>query len=286
MANHSVLRSMPLAAFVALMATHASAQERYLNAAVGANGALHIVTAAGQVIAPAPEPERGFIGKPVGYDQIQISIDGRAVGWVAPSRIRVYANGIRRSYTGSGLPVWKDCMATINLLALDQTDWERVAEDPAIFAGQHKVTLGAEADLLRAVAKQTLILFGRTGVTTQPWSGYLALDRARDIIVGTCGFKAPPDTEGVVEIAYFTFPGSEGLGVASAMAAGLVDRATRAVGVRRLRAHTLPERNASTRILEKTGFRLLGEAIDPEDGQVWRWERDPIATDSTFRQSD
>src|SRR4030081_3746635 len=104
-------------------------------------------------------------------------------------------------------------MATLNLLALDRTDWESVAEDPAIFAGRHKVTLGAEPDLLRAVAKQTLILFDRTGVTTQPWSGYLALDRTRNI-VGTCGFKAPPDTEGVVEIAYFTFPGSEGLGVA------------------------------------------------------------------------
>src|SRR5438445_544822 len=60
-------------------------------------------------------------------------------------------------------------MATISLLALDRTDWERVAEDPAIFARQHKVTLGAEPDLLRAVAKQTLILFDRTGVTTQPW---------------------------------------------------------------------------------------------------------------------
>jgi ribosomal-protein-alanine N-acetyltransferase len=176
-------------------------------------------------------------------------------------------------------------MATINLLVLDRTDWERAAEDPAMFAEQHKVTVSAEQDLLRAVARQTLILFDRTGVTTQPWSGYLALDRARNTIVGTCGFKAPPDSEGVVEVAYFTFPGSEGLGVASAMAAGLVDLATSAAGVRRLRAHTLPERSAATRILEKTGFRRLGEVIDPEDGPVWRWERYPNSTDSTSHLS-
>ena len=38
-------------------------------------------------------------------------------------------------------------------------------------------------------------------------------------------------------------------------------------------AHTLPEANASTRVLTKCGFKHLGEVTDPEDGQVWRWER-------------
>jgi ribosomal-protein-alanine N-acetyltransferase len=170
-------------------------------------------------------------------------------------------------------------MATIELLALSRTDWESVAEDPTIFARQRHVTLGPDPDVLRAVAKQTIVLFDRSGVTSQPWSGFLALDRARDIVVGTCGFTAPPDSQGVVEIAYFTFPGFEGLGVASAMAAGLVDCARSAAGVRRLIAHTLPERNASTRILEKTGFRQFGDDMDPEVGVVWRWERDPISGD-------
>jgi RimJ/RimL family protein N-acetyltransferase len=168
----------------------------------------------------------------------------------------------------------------IELLPLDRQDWERVAEDPAAFAGEHTFTLGAQADLLRAVGQQTVMLLQRTGVTTPPWSGYLAVDQARHV-VGTCGFKAPPDDEGVVEVAYFTFPGFEGRGCATAMAAGLVERARTADGVRRLRAHTLPERNASTRILEKVGFVRLGEVADPEDGPVWRWESrlttDPIS---------
>jgi len=42
-----------------------------------------------------------------------------------------------------------------------------------------------------------------------------------------------------------------------------------------IRAHTMPERNASSRVLEKCGFRWLGEVIDPEDGAVWRWEYRP-----------
>jgi RimJ/RimL family protein N-acetyltransferase len=44
---------------------------------------------------------------------------------------------------------------------------------------------------------------------------------------------------------------------------------------RTIRAHTMPEQNASTRVLEKCGFRWLGEVVDPEDGAVWRWEYCP-----------
>jgi RimJ/RimL family protein N-acetyltransferase len=166
---------------------------------------------------------------------------------------------------------------TLELLGLSRNDWERVAADPEAFAHEHAPALSVEKDLLRGVAQQTLALFQRTGVTTQPWSGFLAVDRSSNTVVGTCCFVAPPDDDGVVEIAYFTFPGFEGRGVASAMAAGLVARATRALGVRRLRAYTLPEKSASTRVLEKLGFDCLGDVMHPEDGRVWRWERNPIS---------
>jgi hypothetical protein len=36
-------------------------------------------------------------------------------------------------------------------------------------------------------------------------------------------------------------------------------------------AHTLPERNASVRVLEKTGFALDGESTDDDAGTVWRF---------------
>jgi len=83
-------------------------------------------------------------------------------------------------------------MANIALLILDRAAWERMADDPAAFAVEHTLTLGAELDLLRTVGQQTLAMLQRTGATI-PWTGYLAVDRANQIIIGTCGFTAPPD---------------------------------------------------------------------------------------------
>lgn len=103
------------------------------------------------------------------------------------------------------------------------------------------------------------------------WGCFLVADDAAGRLVGTCGFKDGPDADGVVEIAYGTFPPFEGRGYATRMAADLLAMASRHPGVRVV-AHTLPERNASGRVLEKAGFRFVGDVIDPEDGPVWRWE--------------
>ncbi len=42
-----------------------------------------------------------------------------------------------------------------------------------------------------------------------------------------------------------------------------------------MRAQTLPEKNASTRILEKLGFSFMGPVQHPEDGEVWEWRLRP-----------
>jgi ribosomal-protein-alanine N-acetyltransferase len=51
-----------------------------------------------------------------------------------------------------------------------------------------------------------------------------------------------------------------------------VDFALASGQVQLVRAHTLPEVNASTRVLLKCGFRHVGTVVDPDDGPVWRWE--------------
>jgi len=38
-----------------------------------------------------------------------------------------------------------------------------------------------------------------------------------------------------------------------------------------LTAFTLPEPNASARIVERLGFRLAGLAHDKDAGEVWEW---------------
>ena len=107
-----------------------------------------------------------------------------------------------------------------------------------------------------------------------PWiHGFLVVLRDGDSVVGRCGFKGPPDKDGMVEIAYGIAPEHQGKGYATEAAAGLASYAFSHSQVRVVRAHTLPEPNASTRVLTKCGFRRVGEVIDPEDGLVWRWEK-------------
>lgn len=116
----------------------------------------------------------------------------------------------------------------------------------------------------------------RASTEYDPWShGFAVVEGDSDTVVGVASFKGPPDGDGVVEIAYGIAPGYEGRGYATEAAAALVDFARRDVRVRVVRAHTLPERNASTHVLTKCGFELLGDVVDPEDGLVWRWERTP-----------
>lgn len=108
-----------------------------------------------------------------------------------------------------------------------------------------------------------------------PWICYVAL--TNDGVVGTCGFKAPP-RDGRVEIAYFTFPGQGGKGVATQMARQLLLIAQEAQQGLIVAAQTLPDRNASHRVLEKLGFTCKGSLEHDEDGTVLEWQRSGLVT--------
>ena len=122
--------------------------------------------------------------------------------------------------------------------------------------------------MAREAMSATAALYRVTGAQP-PWIGYLAVEAGE--CVGTCAFKSAP-AAGRVEIAYFTFPGNEGRGVASRMAGALIEVARRGAPGIRVFAQTLPEPNASTRVLEKHGFQWIGEIDHPEDGKIWEWE--------------
>ncbi len=114
----------------------------------------------------------------------------------------------------------------------------------------------------------------RNAIDVDPWlHGFAVVDRASNTAIGTAGFKGAPDKDGVVEIAYGIVPSFEGRGIATEAAGVLVAFASSDPRVRIVRAHTLPEDNASTRVLKKNDFAFAGAFIDPEDGPVWRWER-------------
>ncbi len=117
------------------------------------------------------------------------------------------------------------------------------------------------------VIKQSCAVYADTGYEP-PWIGYLAF--ANGECVGTCAFKAPP-FDGEVEIAYFTFPGSEGKGHATAMTCELIRIAREADPAVAIIAQTLPEENASTAVLKKNGFEFEKKFDHIEDGKVWQW---------------
>ena len=145
--------------------------------------------------------------------------------------------------------------------------FERVAGLP-VAAGMHEFYNSA------AVSPQWLAALQKDS-TPDPWRhGFFAVHRDRRCVIGTAGYKGAPDAEGIVEIAYGIAPEYQGQGYATEAAAALVTYAVDH-GARRIRAHTLPEANASTGVLKKCGFQFIGPVVDPEDGPVWRWERDP-----------
>jgi len=127
----------------------------------------------------------------------------------------------------------------------------------------------------------------RTARAADPWvHGFALVLREAGAVVGSVGFKGPPDADGVVEVAYGVVPAQRGRGIATEAAASAVAYAQkeewaggavhpppmqRTAGrppligerVRLVRAHTLPERNASTRVLEKCGLaRVIHEPRD------------------------
>jgi ribosomal-protein-alanine N-acetyltransferase len=110
---------------------------------------------------------------------------------------------------------------------------------------------------------------------TDPWRfGFGVIHKVDNVLIGLCGFPGPPDSDGVAEIAYGIAPAYQGKGYATEVANALIDFASRDKSVRLLRAHTLAETNASTRVLEKCGFEKISETVDPENNlPIWRWER-------------
>jgi len=106
-----------------------------------------------------------------------------------------------------------------------------------------------------------------------PWKdGFGVVHIADNIVIGQCSFTGPPSADETVEIAYGIAPGYQNRGHATEAARELIAYAMASGQVRTIQAHTLPQHNASTRVLLKCGFTLLGEVTHAEDGIVWRWE--------------
>ena len=103
------------------------------------------------------------------------------------------------------------------------------------------------------------------------WWTWLPVHKTERTLIGSAGYKGPPDRRGVVEIGYEIALDFRGHGYATELARGLISHAFENPTVNCVIAHTLPQDNPSTKVLKRCGFDKEGELIDPEDGPVWQW---------------
>ena len=142
--------------------------------------------------------------------------------------------------------------------------------EPEAFAERFGLTL-VEGYLAFPDALEPTVTALEGGVDPR-WFAHLIVEGTE--VVGLGGFTGPP-TDGEVEIGYSVAPSRQGRGVATTAVGLWLDRATRG-GVRRVRAHTLPQETASGSVLRRHGFVRDGEVTDPDEGTVWRWVRDLV----------
>jgi [ribosomal protein S5]-alanine N-acetyltransferase len=106
------------------------------------------------------------------------------------------------------------------------------------------------------------------------WGSLFFVEPHERMLVGFGGFKGPPSSDAVVEIGYAIAPAFQGQGLATDAVAQMVQRAFADASVRAVDAHTLGHVNPSTRVLEKSGFRKIAEANDPDEGLIWHWRHE------------
>jgi len=122
------------------------------------------------------------------------------------------------------------------------------------------------------LCKETLTMcidfYKRVGFNP-PWICYYVEENGE--LVGSAAFKGKP-VNNTVEISYGTMEDQRQKGVGTRICKQLVELSLSTDPSVRITARTLPEKNYSTRILQKNKFVLLGFVTDPEDGEVWEWE--------------
>lgn len=155
---------------------------------------------------------------------------------------------------GAGYPLTLTA-GRVALRALLPATAARVADgDPAGFdwidGTPPETTSGGAGIAVRAAA---------AGHYRPGWGVFVLTDTTTGTALGSIGFHGPPDADGCVEIGYDLSPSARGAGWATDAARLLTGWAAAQPEVRTVCALTEPENVPSQRVLERTGFRFVGE---------------------------
>ena len=91
-------------------------------------------------------------------------------------------------------------------------------------------------------------------------------DKKKNKLIGNAGFKGKPGADGTVEIGYSILEPYQRNGYATEAVRSLIEWAFSVGDVNCIIAETLPDLLASIRVLEKNGFRFIGQGS--EEGTI------------------
>ena len=104
------------------------------------------------------------------------------------------------------------------------------------------------------------------------WLNYFVIHRMEKTLIGDCGFLGKPDENKTVEIGYSIIPQYRKMGFATEMVSSIINWAFSTKQVDRIIAHTVEENIPSIKVLEKLGFKLIGDKIESNEGLKCLWE--------------
>ena len=103
------------------------------------------------------------------------------------------------------------------------------------------------------------------------WPPCFIVLREPPTVVGSGG-AMPPDPDGRCIVGYGIYPEHEGNGYATEATLGLIAAYREHVDVRTIAATIHPYNQASRRVAEKAGMRIVDQLIDPKEGLLDVWE--------------
>jgi ribosomal-protein-alanine N-acetyltransferase len=129
-------------------------------------------------------------------------------------------------------------------------------------------------ELMDAGAMEFIVRATERDPDAAAWWAWLIVLLPERVLIGSAGFKGPPDADGRVDIGYGVLEPWQLQGYATETVGGLVDWAFRDPRVTRIVGETFPHLPASIRVLEKNGFHFIGTSVGHEgEPEVLQFER-------------
>ena len=212
------------------------------------------------------------VAKGEGISRIEVTANPRAIGFyerlgflgtgVVQTR---FAPGLRMQVTLPAKSASRDISTERLLLKrVDLRDFEECRSNPDNFMRKWNVSRAPDFEHWLQPPE-------RDASVAMEWNGYWMIHRETQMFMGAFGCRKFPNADGEIEVAYGIAPSFQKKGLATEAVRAGINYASQREDVRTIIALTLPQENASTRVLTKCGFVQSGTAIDPDEGTVWKW---------------